>query len=239
MSSCSLGDVDEFLENEKTARVFDRLLLAWAQGRYELTDLLGVKKPSAAGKLAESSFGQARSVNNIGQLRKSADFLGYVGAPGAQKSLALEQKDRRTWTRLHVLIASARLGNADAANAVLREMDNAPAAWLPGIVRLLERVREPAVRKTLQSKLEDRTKSKDSDMAMAAAAVLLAWDPDPGFFRFLDALASKSPEKQELARRYLLRAREKKVTWVMRRALARESRPFVKDELRVLLDDRS
>ncbi len=121
----------------------------------------------------------------------------------------------------------------------MQELDNAPAAWLPRIVRLLARVREPAVRQTFRSPLETRAKSKNADVAMAAAAVLLAWDPDPGFFRFLDALASKSPERQELARRYLLRAREKKVTWVMRRALARETRPYVKDELRVLLDDRS
>ena len=238
-SSCALSSVEDFFAGDKTPSVFERLLLAWSQGRYELTDLLGGKKPSSAGQLAESSFGQARSTGDVRQLRKSADFLGYVGQPSAQKSLALEEKDEATWTRLHVLVAQARLGKSDAVARVLAEMDNAAAAWLPRIAALLSRVQEPNARKALSTGLEQRAKSGDADMAMAAAAVLLGWDPDPGFFRFLDALASNSPERQELARRYLLRARDKKVTWVMRRALARESRPFVKDELRVLLDDRS
>ncbi len=95
------------------------------------------------------------------------------------------------------------------------------------------------MRPRLSQALEARAKGAESDLALAAAATLLAWDPENGFFRFLDALASASPERQELARAYLLRARSKKVTWVMRRALARESRAFVRDELRVLLDDRS
>ena len=237
--ACNLGEVDEFLQQDKTAPVSGRLLLAWAQGRHELTDLLGAKKPQSAGSVAESSFGQGRALRSNAQIRKAADFLGYVGGSTSRQALAHELNSKSTFTRLHVLIAAARLGDGAAPAQILKELDTAAAAWLPRIVRLLERIAEPAVRAKLSQALEARAKGAESDLALAAAATLLAWDPENGFFRFLDALASASPERQELARAYLLRARSKKVTWVMRRALARESRAFVRDELRVLLDDRS
>lgn len=237
--ACALGDVEAFLEADKDVSVSSRLLLGWAQGRHELTDLLGVKSPTGAGPLALSSFDQARSLHSVSGLRRSADFLGYVGAATATKSLSAVRKDASTWTRLHVLVASARLGDAAAVKQVLAELDNAPQAWMSRIVRIISRVREPKARQAFTAELTTRARGADADHAMAAAAVLLAWDPDPQFFLFLDALGSASPRKQALARRYLLRERSKKVTWLMRRALARESRSFVRDELRVLLDDRS
>ena len=237
--ACALGDVEDFFEADKDATVASRLLLGWAQGRHELTVLLGMKQPTGAGALAASSFDQARSLRNVSGLRKSADFLGSVGATTATKRLNQVRKDPSTWTRLHVLVASARLGDAAAVKQVLAELDNAPQAWMSGIVKVLARVREAQARQAFTAELTARARGADIDRGMAAAAVLLAWDPDPQFFLFLDALGSTSPRKQELARRYLLRDRSKKVTWLMRRALARESRTFVRDELRVLLDDRS
>ena len=73
---------------------------------------------------------------------------------------------------------------------------------------------------------------------MAAAAILLSWDPEKGFFRMLDALAADSVRERRLAGAYLQRNHTEKVTWVMRRALARETRPFTRDRLRTLLDER-
>jgi hypothetical protein len=73
---------------------------------------------------------------------------------------------------------------------------------------------------------------------MAAAAIRLAWKPDQAVFRFLDALASASGFERDLAEGYLTRARERKVTWLLRRMLAREGREDVRDRLRSILDQR-
>ncbi len=237
--ACGYGDVADFFSADHDATASQRLLLDWVQGRTELTDLLGHKNPSGAGLLAASSLGQARALDNRYRLRSSADFLGYVGSAATRPALAPDLRASSLWTRLHVAVAAARLGDAQAAASLVTELDNAPAAWAPHIVRLLTRIEEPKLRASLKPELERRSKGADVDVAMASAAVLLDWDADAGFFRFLDALASSSPREQALAREYLLRARDKKVTWVMRRALARETRPFVRDDLRVLLDDRS
>jgi hypothetical protein len=54
----------------------------------------------------------------------------------------------------------------------------------------------------------------------------------------IDALGSKSAEERELGFGYLQRDRRPITTSLLRRALAREGRPFVRDLLRKLLDSR-
>ncbi|RLB59317.1 MAG: hypothetical protein DRI90_15565, partial [Deltaproteobacteria bacterium] len=65
-----------------------------------------------------------------------------------------------------------------------------------------------------------------------------SWDPDKAVFRFLDALASPSSHERDLAESYLSRNKDQKVTWLLRRALAREGRIHTRDRLRALLDER-
>jgi len=110
---------------------------------------------------------------------------------------------------------------------------------LPGAARLLGRVREARVRERWKPELNRREAGPDLALGLASAAVLLEWEPDIAFFRFLEALASSSAEERELGMRYLLRDRRPVVTALLRRALAREGRPFVRDLLRKMLDVRA
>lgn len=235
---CRYSQVSSFFAKSQDPALHHRLFLDWLQGSQELVDLLGKLKPPDAAPLVVSDLAQARALDERYQLRSAADLLGYLGSAATRPALSADLRSKSLLTRLHAEVAAARLGDTRAAGQLLPEMDNAPDAWAPYIAKLLSRIDEAPLRARLRPGLEKREKGADIDLAMASAAVLLSWDPDKGFFRFLDALASKSPREQKLARKYLLRARSKKVTWVMRRALARETRPLVRDALRVLLEDR-
>jgi hypothetical protein len=117
-------------------------------------------------------------------------------------------------------------------------MDNLAAEWLPACARALEHVAEPPARAELTPALDGKARGADVDVALAAAAVILAWDPEQGVFRFLDALASPSAYERDLGEAYLEDNDDEKLTWVLRRALAREGREATRDRLRALLDRR-
>ncbi len=235
---CRYSDVKGFFERNKHPHTPGRLLLSWARGRFELTNLVGSQKPAGALAIATSSYDQALATERDRFVHRSADLLGHVGNDATATRVADELKSDDLFRRLHVGTAATRLGHATAPAALLADLDNAPVTYLPLMVRVLESITEPKARAVLAAELDRRAKGHE-DLAMAAAAVLLAWDPEKGFFRFLDALASKSTRERELAAQYLRRQRSKKLTWVMRRALAREGRPFTRDRLRTLLDSRS
>jgi hypothetical protein len=132
-----------------------------------------------------------------------------------------------------------RLGDPTAARQLFEDLEDLPVEWLPTFVRLASRLDTASARRALTSELESRALARDTETALACAAVLLAWAPEQRFFRFLDALAGKTSRERDLAQHYLKRNRSKQLTWVMRRALARETRPFVRDRLQQLLQDRS
>ena len=144
-----------------------------------------------------------------------------------------------TKLRIHAAVALLRLGDPSAQRTLLGDLDNLAAEWLPYFAWVAASIDEPAARSALRAALEKRSRATDVNLALACAAVLLAWDPDSGFFRFLDALAAPTAQERNVAASYLKRNRSRKVTFVMRRALARETRPYSRDQLRRLLDQRS
>ncbi|MBN2197411.1 MAG: tetratricopeptide repeat protein [Polyangiaceae bacterium] len=128
-------------------------------------------------------------------------------------------------------MALVRLGDPAAAKKLLADLDTLPAEWLPAAARVIACIEESKPCALLEPELAARSRSDDVEQALAAASILLAWDPERGFFRFLDALAASSVRERDLAEEYLTRNRAPELTWVMRRALAREGRAFTRDRL--------
>ncbi|MGE3675613.1 MAG: hypothetical protein AB7K71_38450, partial [Polyangiaceae bacterium] len=166
-------------------------------------------------------------------------LIAVLGDKCSKQRLVTVKGHQQTWIRLYTGIARLRLGESVAVPELMRDFDNLPVDWLDSAIFVFSTVKEAAARKLLQPELEKRSKAPDLEPAMASAAILLSWDPEQGFFRMLDGLSSKSTEERELAYYYLANDDSKKLTFVMRRALSREQRPFTRDQLRVILDDRS
>ena len=122
---------------------------------------------------------------------------------------------------------------------LFRDMDNLPQDQLPSFVRLLSRVTEPKGRANLTPELETRAKGADVPIALAAAAVRFAWEPESVVFRMLAALGGATRAERDLAEKYLVRDERPVTTELLRRALAREGRPAVRDQLRRILDVRA
>jgi len=127
--------------------------------------------------------------------------------------------------------------NADAV--LFSEMDNLPFEQLPSFVRLVSRISEPTARARLTPELAKREAGTDPPVALAAAAVHLAWAPETAIFRMLTALSSASRQDRDLAERYLLRNESPVITELLRRALAREGNESVKNQIRRILDLRA
>lgn len=235
---CGLSDVEGFLRADKDPQVGGRLLLEWARGGEHLTDLIADLKPAGTLPLAMSSADAALARNDTYMALNSINLVGDMGDASAKARIASRIRETNTWLRVHTAVALARLSDKDADSAIFKELDNLAAEWMPQFVDVLRRIKESEVRARLTPELLKREKSSDKHMAMAAAAVRLAWDAENAFFRFLDALASQNTLEKSLAARYLKDNDQKEVTWVMRRALAREKRDDVRDRLRALLDMR-
>jgi len=236
--ACPLGEIDTFLRRSTDPSVSQRMLLAWGQGRNDLADMLADMRPPGTLGLALGMVDAAHVRGDVEQVKNAIDLVGDLGEASASNRVARHMSSTDTWLRLHTAVALSRLGDVAADTRILGDLDNLAADWLPGLVRLLSRVREPEVRARLLPALLEREKGADVDVALASAAVRLAWDPDAGVFRMLDALSSSSARERGLAERYLHRDRSPRVTWLLRRAFARETRPHTKDMLRKLLDAR-
>jgi HEAT repeat protein len=237
--SCHLDDVEGYLRTDKDPAVGGRLLLAWARGRDELTDLLADLRPNGTLPLATSSVDAALARSDRSMAMNAIDLVGDLGDPATRGRLSGKLRDADTWLRLHTAVALSRLGDKDADAAVLRELDNLPAEWLAPFAKVVSRIDEAEVRARLTPELIKREKGADPNVALAAAAVRLEWDPEAAFFRFLDALAAPAGQERFLAERYIQRNDAAKVTWLLRRALARETRDDTRDRLRNLLVGRS
>lgn len=235
---CELSSVRGYLTQDNSAEVTRRLFLGWAQGRVELTTELARRRPAG---LVELALGRRDSAEGMGHLEQMADSIDLVGQLGKRQdreeiSRHLQHEDLRL--RLHAAVALIRLGDTSASKRLLSDLDNLPVEWLSTFVGIASRIEEASARQLLGPELERRTRGDDLELALACAAVLLNWDPERGFFRFLDALAAQRVQERELALRYLQRNRSPTLTWVLRRALARETRPYTRDRLRQLLDKR-
>jgi len=215
-----------------------RILLAWTRGNDDVTDLVSSLRPAGASLLAMSTLrdswsypGQARSID-------ATRLLGGLGDPRATDLLLRRATTELAWPRVNALVAAGRLGDPGAAPRLVLELDNLAAESLPEFARAASIVAEPAFQASLGPLLDERARSAPPEVALSAAAVRLAWNPDQGIFKFLEALGSPRVAERELATRYLVKSRDQRVTWVLRRALAREERPDVRDRLRSLLDER-
>ena len=236
---CRLADVDRFFRAANVPQAPGRMLLAWAKGRTDLTDLVGTLKPVGAGPLAVSALQAMLAGGDLYRSAYAIDLAGALGEPTAIPTLRPLMSSESTRLRLHTAIAMARDGVVEADALLFKDFDNVPEDRLPIVARLIGRIQEAPVRARLLPELLKREKSTSPCIALAAAAARLEWDPEAAFFRFLDALASSSALERDLAVRYLMKNHRSVVTYVMRRALAREERPAVRDLLRKMLDVRA
>jgi hypothetical protein len=223
--------------------VRERLLVDWTRGSIELTAVLGRLRPNGGSSIATATAEAAMSENDSPRAEEAFDLAGDLGDRSALERLRAFQSTTDARLRAHVVVAMVRLGATDADARLLQDLEQLPAEWLPEYARILARISEPEVRKRLAPGLSALAKQKNVELALAAAAALLAWDPDQYVFRFLDALSAPTTLERETGARYLKRElrtrRGTRLTWLMRRALSRETRPFTRDRLRTLLDGKS
>ena len=244
LQGCRIAEVDDYLRalGAKDPGVGARMLLQWAKGRDDLTDLVGALRPAGAGPLALADAQASLAARDLRGTGYALDLAGDVpDAAGAGVLRPLLAHDSAR-IRLHAAIALVRLGGAAATEAegsLWKDLDMVPEDRLPSVARVLARITEPAVRARLLPTLVARESSPDPAIALAAAAVHLSWDADAAFFRLLDAIATNRSRDRELATLYLMRDHRPLVTALMRRALAREERPPVRDLLRKLVEARA
>jgi HEAT repeat protein len=241
LQRCRPAQVDHYVHADKDASVGGRLLLDWVRGRESFTELVADLRPAGALPLAASAAESAVSRGSLDEADAAIDLVGELGDADARARLgrlrgAPAMKD--PWLEIHTLTALARLGETPAEGTLLGRLDTLAAVWLPRFAGVVGRIKEQAVRDRLAPELIKREKGDDPGVALAAAAIRLEWDPEGAVFRLLEALASPQVKERDLAERYLVRAKDPKVTWLLRRALAREDRADVKDRLRSLLDRR-
>lgn len=235
-SSCRAQEVDGYLVKHKNESVESRLLVAWARGHHHLTPLLMQIEPAGTLPVARGALEDAWDAPRSYTTTTSLQLLGSLNEP---KGLPLVQRRANAdeiMTRVHSWVAAVRLGDGAAADKLTREMDLIPAEWLPELVDAVGIAAD--ARDVLGPKLEAKQKDANVDVALAAAAIRLQWTPDDAIFRLLEGLASPSSYERRLAERYLVRNRTDRVTWLLRRALAREGREDVADRLRALVDRR-
>jgi HEAT repeat protein len=234
---CEASELAAFLRRPDP-RVADRVLLTWARERPELTDVLAALRPPGTLDVALSGFESALDHREHRIARRALDLVGDLGDRAARPRVARPLAPEEAWLRLHAAVALARLGDTGADRVILDELDAFPAARLPAFAAVVMRIADAATRARLAPGLRQRAASRDFNVALAAGAILLHWDPEAGFFRFLDGLAAPGAAERDLAEAYLRRERSPKLTWVLRRALAREGRPDTRDRLRQLVDRR-
>ncbi len=241
---CGAGELGRFFERTAgDTELAGRVLLAWARGRLEVGELVAKLRPPGTLTVAESALPASLARHDRYGARHDIDLLGDLAASLDEPSKARIARTLRERlegadvpTRLRTEVTLVRLGDVEAGKALLGELDALAHDHLPALARAMARASEPEVARRLDPQLAERAKAADVAVALAAASVRLRWDPERAIFRFLEALASPSVMERELAEVYLRRARDPKVTWLLRRALAREPRDDVRDRLRDLVE---
>jgi HEAT repeat protein len=239
LRTCRLLDVDPFLRASKSPDIPGRTLLAWSKGRSELTDLVAALRPEGVAPLGRSEVQASLAHRDLPRTLVAIDLTGEMTDAQAVTVLEPLLTHENTRLRLHAAVALSRAGKTSADAVLFRELDNLPFEQLPSFVRLMSRVTEPAARQRLLPELARREGGADVPVAVAAAAVHLAWAPEAAVFRMLSALSSPSRQERDLAERYLLRNETPVVTELLRRALSREGNEAVRNQLRRILDLRA
>ena len=235
---CPVDAVDAYVKKTKLEGAAGRLLIQWVRGRTELTELLGQLKPPGGAPLAMSAAEASLAHGDRRGTASALDLFADLGDTSGRARVLEVSKSESVRLRLHGLVAASRLGGVAEDAKIFAEIDNLAQIYLPHASTTLGHVAEPAVRARLLPEIERRKRAPDFAMRAAMANVHLAWDGEAGLPRVLELVGSKEGAERDLALRYLQRDRRAQTTWLLRRALAREGRPEVRDLLRRLVDAR-
>jgi HEAT repeat protein len=226
---CALPDVAPLLVKEADPSVIRRLELVWARGKPEWGPLLVKLRAPGLGELARADL-ELRGDADLAGVLRSTELLVDLGETSARPQVVARLDRAGTWQRLRLLLLLGRLGESQAAARVGAILDELPVEWLPDAAAVLGDVQDPSERKQLLTELTRRQGRPDYHLALAAAAVQLAWQPRALPPRLLDGVAAAQPRERELSRRYLRRAAPEGVT----AALTHDRRSEVREELQRL-----
>ncbi len=235
---CSTQSTRAYVAARADDSIKGKVLLGWARGDYGLTSMVSSLGPNGAKPIATSVLEDAWSNPRSWHTREALHVLGKLGDGTVLPLVQRRANTRYLWPKVHGHMASLRLGDSAAADKVVAALQQMPAEWLPSSIHAVAIADQQAARDALAPKLEALQKDPDVNIALAAAAIRLRWTPDKAVFRLVDGLRSNSAYERDLAERYLAKAPDKRVTFLLRRALAREGSDDVADRLRAILDRR-
>ncbi len=236
---CGVERVGSYFTRVPDEAASGRLLLGWTRGRSDLTRVVAKLRPAGTLPIAMSTLRDSWASPESQETLTSLQILGSLGDESARELVVSRATTDRTLPRILGVVAAGRLGYADAPAKLVQELESCAAEWLPDFVRATIAIEEPALRASLDALLEPKARDADVHVAMAALAIRLAWFPDKAIYRMIDALGSQLGFERTLAASYLAHNVDRRVTWLLRRALAREGSPDVRDRLRAVLDERS
>lgn len=234
---CSDSGTAAYVRANATDRTKGRVLLAWARSNPRFTPTVAALKPAGTLAVASSVFDED-SGYWAATTPAALQILGGLHDPSVVPIIEPFAKSEWTFHRVQTLVALARLGDDAAVSTLMSELDNLPAEYLGRFVANVAIIDEPEIRAKFEPKLKTAQASTRTELALAAAAVSLRWDPDASIFRFREALASSSGHERDLGQWYLKRDRSARVTWLLRRMLAREGSASTRRRIRTLLDVR-
>ena len=235
---CGLDDVEAFLRTEKDPVLAGQVLWMWLRGRDDLTDLVGAMRPAGAATLAGNGLDVAVIRGEWPHAGRIATLLGDLHAEAERPHLQAAANAADGWFRIRALVTRCRLGDGDAATALLRELDNFPIEWLPELVDALHGLREPDARTRLAGDLERRQGGREPTTALAAAATRLPWTPDAALPRLLAGMTAADVVERETAERYLRHDHTSRVEVLLAERQAKERNPELRARLLRLIDVR-
>jgi len=235
---CGLDDVEAFLRTEKDPVLAGQVLWMWLRGRDDLTDLVGAMRPAGAATLAGNGLDVAVIRGEWPHAGRIATLLGDLHAEAERPHLQAAANAADGWFRIRALVTRCRLGDGDAAMALLRELDNFPIEWLPELVDALHGLREPEARTRLAGDLERRQGGREPTTALAAAATRLPWTPDAALPRLLAGMTAADVVERETAERYLRHDHTPRVEVLLAERQAKERNPELRARLLRLIDVR-
>ena len=235
---CGLDDVEAFLRTEKDPVLAGQVLWMWLRGRDDLTDLVGAMRPAGAATLAGNGLDVAVIRGEWPHAGRIATLLGDLHAEAERPHLQAAANAADGWFRIRALVTRCRLGDGDAAMALLRELDNFPIEWLPELVDALHGLREPDARTRLAGDLERRQGGREPTTALAAAATRLPWTPDAALPRLLAGMTAADVVERETAERSLRHDHTPRVEVLLAERQAKERNPELRARLLRLIDVR-
>ncbi|MEM1032457.1 MAG: HEAT repeat domain-containing protein [Myxococcota bacterium] len=236
--SCATPTTRAYVTARADPSLRGQVLLGWARGKYWLTGMTSTLAPPGAQPLAKAMLEDAWPAPRSRNTREALLVLGSIGDAQVLPLVQRRTNVRFLRTKLQGHVARIRLGDPAASDDIVSTLEQMPADWLLAAVGTVAAADQPEARAALVPKLEALQKNADANLALAAAAIHLRWDPDRAVFRMLEGLRAASGQERRLAERYLRRTRGQRVTALLRRALAREGDDDVAARLRVILDRR-